>query len=353
MGSPYGIADSSKWLVRYVHPSTRRRAPVQALPRAWHAEEHDPSEAATVVFLGDLMASAREGPVDVSPSLRHRIAAADLVVLNCESLVGERPFIGLLVFIMSQAYLERVLEALSIDPANAVASVANNHIQDRAASGCDELAGRLDGLGFTLIGLRGAERNPIVTVERRGLRLGFAAWTEWMNRDRNPVGCAVWRPESIDQAILPSRSSAEHDAVIGCVHWDYEFCHFPTAATVGRAHMLLDRSFSLLVGHHPHVLQPIEGRGNGFCQYSLGNLTPMPARVIHWATAVGGLLEVQFATHGPERGRITAYELTPFFQWRKGKQLTLRDVSDLPKPLRRRVSARVNLLFPPEASGRA
>ncbi|UCF09451.1 MAG: CapA family protein [Candidatus Bipolaricaulota bacterium] len=297
------------------------------------------------------MASVREGPVLASASLRERIRSADLVVFNCESLVSDRPFIGALVFVMSQAFLERCLEALGIDPAKTIVSVANNHIHDRGPAGCEELIGRLEGLGLTPIGARAGNRTPIVTIERHGLRLGFSAWTEWMNRDRHPALCSVWRPKTIDEAVAASTSTC--DTLIGFPHWDYEFCHFPTAATVARAHRLIDEGFSLLVGHHPHVLQPIEKRGSGFCQYSLGNLTPMPARIAHWATMLGAMLEVRLAgSSSVHPGRVTAYDVVPIFEIRTGRSLALREVEELPARLRAKIDRRLALLFPPRQVAR-
>lgn len=347
MGSPYGVADSLRWLVRFVHPSTAVRGAVVPRPRAWRDPEHDPGGDLRVVFLGDLMASVSEGPVEATASLRERIASADLVVFNCESLVAERPFIGVLVFVMSQEFLERSFDALGIAPTNTVASLANNHIQDRGAAGRAEMIERLEGLGLTLIGLREDGRPPAVAVERRGLRLDLAAWTEWMNRDREPSQCSVWRPDTLDDLRLAIAGGAR--ALIGFPHWDYEFCHFPSAATVARARQLLERGFSLIVGHHPHVLQPAELWQSGLCQYSLGNLTPMPGRVAHWATRISAILEVWLAgPSGREPGRVTGYELTPFYEVRSGSSLAFRTIEELPRTLRDKVERRVDLLFPPQ-----
>jgi len=47
----------------------------------------------------------------------------------------------------------------------------------------------------------------------------------------------------------------------------------------------------LVVGHHPHVVQPLEAYGNGYIAYSLGNAVFDQSRE---ATRTGAMLEVVF-----------------------------------------------------------
>jgi poly-gamma-glutamate synthesis protein (capsule biosynthesis protein) len=62
------------------------------------------------------------------------------------------------------------------------------------------------------------------------------------------------------------------DAVIVTVHWgaEYRTVPTPTQERLGRA--LVDAGASLVLGHHPHVLQPLERYRDGVIAYSLGNL---------------------------------------------------------------------------------
>jgi poly-gamma-glutamate synthesis protein (capsule biosynthesis protein) len=315
------------------------------MPVAWQADRRDSGGAFRIVFLGDLMATARDRPLTLDPHLRARVERADLAVINVESPVAERTSIGVLVFVMSQRQFEQRLEALGLDPARCVVTVANNHVQDLGLSGCKEFTGRLGRLGVSVVGLRADADEALQIVHRGELRIGFATWTEWMNRG-DKSDCAVWHRDAAARVVAAAANAPAANVLVGYPHWDYEFCHFPSPETVERAHRLLEGGFALLVGHHPHVLQPIERCGTGICAYSLGNVTPMPRGLIHWATRLGGIMEVEVALDGPLRGAVTSYHLHPFFQWRTRRTIELRRIDDLPPRLRRRVIHRLHCVFP-------
>lgn len=55
------------------------------------------------------------------------------------------------------------------------------------------------------------------------------------------------------------------------LHWGDEYIAYPSLQQVNYAHSLVDMGFDLIIGHHPHVVQPIEYYKNGLIIYSLGN----------------------------------------------------------------------------------
>lgn len=55
------------------------------------------------------------------------------------------------------------------------------------------------------------------------------------------------------------------------LHWGDEYITYPSVQQVNYAHSLVDMGFDLIIGHHPHVIQPIEYYKNGLIIYSLGN----------------------------------------------------------------------------------
>ncbi|HQJ25490.1 MAG TPA: CapA family protein, partial [Bacillota bacterium] len=61
------------------------------------------------------------------------------------------------------------------------------------------------------------------------------------------------------------------DFVIVSVHWGVEYAAMPDAAQVARAHAAIDAGADVVLGHHPHVLQPFEAYKEGLIFYSLGN----------------------------------------------------------------------------------
>ena len=68
------------------------------------------------------------------------------------------------------------------------------------------------------------------------------------------------------------KKSYQLNSLIGLPHWEYEFQHFPKMKTRDIAKKLIDQmGFNLLLGAHPHTLQPMEWFQQGICLYSIGN----------------------------------------------------------------------------------
>lgn len=59
--------------------------------------------------------------------------------------------------------------------------------------------------------------------------------------------------------------------VVVSLHWGEEYLHYPSASQIAFGHKVIDSGASLLLGHHPHVLQGIERYNEGYIVYSLGN----------------------------------------------------------------------------------
>ncbi len=63
----------------------------------------------------------------------------------------------------------------------------------------------------------------------------------------------------------------DHDSLIVHIHWGYEYDQEPSLAQRQIARRLVDAGVDAVIGHHPHVVQPVERYKNGIIFYSLGN----------------------------------------------------------------------------------
>jgi poly-gamma-glutamate synthesis protein (capsule biosynthesis protein) len=129
--------------------------------------------------------------------------------------------------------------------------------------------------------------------------------TRWLNGNRNPdkddqphvnffpyPGEAGGAPGADEAQVLASvkAARAQCDFLVVSVHWGIEYAPAPRPEDVDMAHKMLDAGASVIVGHHPHVLQPVEtyttqdGR-NTVIFYSLGNFLSNQSR-----TYVDGLM---------------------------------------------------------------
>ena len=61
------------------------------------------------------------------------------------------------------------------------------------------------------------------------------------------------------------------DVLIVAMHWGVEYTHTPTAYEKDMAKFLADNGVNIVIGAHPHVIQPVEWIGDTIVFYSLGN----------------------------------------------------------------------------------
>src|SRR5271157_1986847 len=188
-----------------------------------------------------------------------------------------------------------------------IVSFANNHVMDQGWPGFTETREHLrdEGLLFAGSGDTAQQTWQPVIVEANGIKVGWLGMTRWLNGNRNPdkddlphVNFFPYPNESggapgMDEAgVLEAIKQArlKCDLLVVSIHWGIEYAPAPKPEDVETAHKMLEAGAALIVGHHPHVLQPVEtyrtqdGR-NAVIFYSLGNFLSNQSR-----TYVDGLM---------------------------------------------------------------
>ncbi|HLP06469.1 MAG TPA: CapA family protein [Paludibacter sp.] len=77
--------------------------------------------------------------------------------------------------------------------------------------------------------------------------------------------------KKLEKRIRNYKANYPHTIVVLLLHWGIEGMANPTSGQVQDAHLLVDAGVDVLVGTHPHVVQPIERYKNSLIFYSLGN----------------------------------------------------------------------------------
>jgi hypothetical protein len=163
-----------------------------------------------------------------------------------------------------------------------VVSAANNHSYDQGRPGLVETLEHLERSGLTWLGagMTCEAARAARHVEQDGLKIAFLAATDlfnvYLNAGEDQPCVAVLDEEKVaEQAAAAREAGAE--LVILSVHWGVEYKTEPELEHIEQAHRLIEAGVDVILGHHPHVLQPIEvieasdGRV-GLVAYSLGNL---------------------------------------------------------------------------------
>lgn len=344
--SPYGLGDTMLLPLRYLRPSTRGGGSHRLAPLAGGAPGM--AGALRLVFLGDLMADRDWQLPDVSSRFGRLVSGADLVVANAEGPVapGDTPDrrgpYGRVRF--SADYLGRLLERLGIDRSRSLLSVANNHAGDRGRAGLEGTVKALRDMGIRAVGRRDAD-SPVVSIDLGPLVVGFAAWTELQNRSDPEARGGTWGPDAVDgHGWVEGARQSGVDCLAALPHWGVEFQHFPRPGVRALAASLVSAGVSLIAGHHPHVVQPLERFDGGLCLYSGGNVVG-PAIPLAWPCRLFVALEVALAAAGPAAGKVAGYRVHPFVQLRERGRTRIVGLGELHGRRAARFRRRLGLLF--------
>jgi poly-gamma-glutamate capsule biosynthesis protein CapA/YwtB (metallophosphatase superfamily) len=239
-----------------------------------------PLPVTRILFGGDVMLSRYVGIVarakgdpawplhDVSVLL----SSADIAFANLESPFSDhgRVVEKGMVFKAEPEMIQALLQA-GIN----VVSTANNHARDCGAYGVEYTLDWLGQHGIPAVGTGSTaeEAHRGTVLGRNGVRFGFLAYTyDQSNGNHADVDdrIAMLDPGQVADDVTNMLERA--DAVIVSMHAGQEYSRKPNAQQQKFAHAAIDAGASVVVGHHPHVTQPMESYGNGVIFYSLGNL---------------------------------------------------------------------------------
>lgn len=174
-------------------------------------------------------------------------------------------------------------------------SLGNNHAMDYRTAGLKDFTNRLDKLGIAWFGAgrNWEEARKLQVHEVGGIKIGFLSFLSFNNPSSmrkctaataTDAGVATititgW-PDSkaipLVRAIV-QKAKKECDLVAVCLHWGIEKQTQPAPNQVRLGRMFIDQGADLVIGAHPHVLQPGELYKGKPIIYSLGNLvSPRP-----------------------------------------------------------------------------
>ena len=91
-----------------------------------------------------------------------------------------------------------------------------------------------------------------------------------MHLENRPGICQL-NPRSLSKEIKKYKSENKSTFVVVVLHWGVEFQSLPTRMQRGDAHLLAESGADVIIGHHPHVLQPVDTINHTPVYYSVGN----------------------------------------------------------------------------------
>lgn len=243
-------------------------------------------KSVSLLFAGDAMqhksqldaAKTKEG-YDYSKyfaQIKNQIDSVDLSIVNFETTLPGKNYTGYPTFGSPDEFAFALKEA-----GFNIFLTANNHCLDKRKKGLERTIQVLDSIGIKHLGTyvnqdRKDLLYPMIVV-KNGIRIGLLNYTYGTN------GIEVQSPNIVNyinkESILADidiLKKMQPDIMIANMHWGEEYKLKPNNAQKDLAAFLRKNGIKLIIGSHPHVVQPIEiNKVNDSIKdvtvYSLGN----------------------------------------------------------------------------------
>ncbi|MCJ7630499.1 MAG: CapA family protein, partial [Longimicrobiales bacterium] len=253
-----------------------------ALSMAVVAQAAGPSDEVRLMFVGDVMIGrwigeliekyGSEYPLQPAhPFLR----GADIAFGNLESPLTTAPYLRRGYNLVANPAHVSSLVLAGFD----VMGLGNNHITDHGSVGITQTVQTLEEAGIAYVGAGTAitEAHRSWIGEMSSVRVAYLAYdSTWGSVPATESRAGSAHPG--DRVIADvGRARQEADIVVVSVHWGQEYESLPNKQQQGYALQLARAGADIIVGHHPHVVQPLEwlsvpGRDSPtLLAYSLGN----------------------------------------------------------------------------------
>ena len=254
------------------------------------------------------------------------ISEADIAIGNLETTFAgaDKKYSGYPNFNTPEA-LATDLAELGLD----VITTANNHCLDTGISGLESTLNHLDNAGLSHIGTSRSteEQNSILIKDVNGIKIAFLAYTYGTNgiqipEDKNYSVNLIEKDFILSQ--IEKAKLENPDLICVNMHWGNEYELSPNDTQLDLTNFLFENGVDIILGSHPHVLQPLEIRTvnlpdgttkDCFVIYSLGNFMSGQTQK---NTQSSIILNIKLTKKGSD-GKITFEEIlyTPIYTYTK------------------------------------
>ncbi|MBN1294442.1 MAG: CapA family protein [Candidatus Latescibacteria bacterium] len=162
-----------------------------------------------------------------------------------------------------------------------ILSTANNHAMDRGTDGIIGTIDTLDKAGLQHTGTFTSPENreSVLISKKRGVNMAFFAYTYSTNGIHVPEGKEFMvnriEPDLMERDFIRAREAGA-DCITCYLHFGREYSALPSEYQISAARKILDQGADIVLGSHPHVVQPYEivtseNESKKVIIYSMGN----------------------------------------------------------------------------------
>lgn len=199
---------------------------------------------------------------DVKDSFRK----ADFVIINLESSFGPDELfrsrtISNGVYVAPEESIQLIKELNT----NVIANIANNHFSQHGAESALFTIKRAEEKGILIIG---KDHLPLEITKNETI---LKIWGVSLVKDKK--ACGAYFKSSYEELLdeIDPGPKQPNEVRIISIHWGEEYYTKENKKQRILAAELSDAGFDLILGHHPHVVQPVEKIGDTMVIYSHGN----------------------------------------------------------------------------------
>ena len=179
--------------------------------------------------------------------------------------------------------LATALKKIGVD----IISLAGNHALDYGYTGLCRTIDVLDNADISHLGTykTAEDQEKLLIKNVKGLNIAFINYTYGTNGIPVPSGkefCINLIDKNLIKKQIEQAKSQNVDMIVACMHWGTEYKTTANSEQKELADFLFENGVDIIIGNHPHVLEPMEKRSitledgtekDVFVVYALGNFT--------------------------------------------------------------------------------
>lgn len=252
------------------------------------------------------------------------IKNSDIAYINQETILGGTEM-GLSSYPMfnSPQELGRDMIELGFD----VFSHATNHVFDKGEKGIENTYNFYkNNPEAVCIGLYKKDEENIKIVEKNGIKIAFVNYTYHTNGLSLSKNSEYYVPladyENGCEKMIETVKRADEisDFVICCLHWGDENKTTANEIQKESARLLSENGCDIIIGTHPHTIQPVEFVNDTLVVYSLGNFISAQNKPVN---LIGGTIKFDMVINGNEK-KIENIKFTPVINQYEGSFKNIR-----------------------------
>lgn len=249
---------------------------------------------------------------------------ADICIGNLEtSFAGEDRGYSNYPTFNSPDSLADSLKSIGVD----VLSTAGNHALDMGFSGLSRTIDVLDKADISHLGTYKTQedQDKVLTKYVKGVKIAFIDYTYGTNGISVPSDkkfCINLIDKDLIKKHIETAKNQNADMIVACMHWGTEYQTKQNSEQEELADFLFQNGVNVIIGNHPHVIQPMEKRTvtledgstrDGFVVYALGNFI-CDQNAVNTRDSI--ILNLKITKHTDGSITIDNYDYVPIYMYK-------------------------------------